>query len=983
MNFTSKDIVSKFVYLRANPNAMQRLVLDIQETISNGEHIVYDPTTPFANVIESMCTIGAAFMTQAESIVRQQYGANASNPEELYLHMSDADFLNRFSSPATGDVMLLMSLDEIKAKAVTVPGNNGLKRLTIPRHTEFSIGNYIFTMQYPIDIDVWPTGSISVYYNTDKPSPLYSLENDRVNWFIGGYGLNSFVGMTISAKQIYINSQIATLNGVNGLYKEYTYADKFHYARAFIKNRNDSEWVEIKTTHTEQVYDANTPTAVLKVLEGVLAVRVPQIYFNNGSIKDSLRVDIYTTKGAIDVNLSSINPDSIIVNWNDYDRVGNDIYTAPLATFSGLTKLMENPVNGGSNGLTFTELRDKVITNGLANPTKPITDEQLDTALDALGYNIVANVDNITDRQYLAVRELPAPDNLDTVTGAGCTVKMLQARLSDVVQQQTVENNGDRVTIKPNTLFRLKDGILSLVNDLERLALLNSANTTPDILANVVNESEFYYTPFYYVLDVTNNIFDTRVYRLDNPTVLSKYLYAENNSMLVNGATKGYKISAKDTGDGYTLLVEASTTELYKSLPVGDIYLQLSYLPPSSNQRVYINGNLIVPIDSGTGRPVDDRYIYSFDLNTKFDIDASHLLLLEDTQSPMNLTTEFDLVYFVKDYVPSGASASDIDNIVNPEILDDYNSSSIYRGFTHEKVKIKVGDYLEKLWTRSRSVVEDTKYETYTADVPMVYTEKVYERNVDGTLKLVWDPLAEQLNANLLHDVGDPVLDSNAQPIMRYIAGDVKLDFDGNPIPLAGTKGMLRQFDLFLVDGRYFFATNTETISYRQEIVNLVTDMVVNDLVSISNRLLERSELFFYPKVTSGVIDVIVNNQEKVQIKADQTFKVTYYVRQDVYENEAVKAAIEKRTAKVISQALNTTTISVLMLTEALKSAAGDDILSVSLNGFTNDVYDTITLADLSVKPVVGKRLTALSNKTLSVQDAIVVNFVNHLPRTA
>lgn len=46
MIVSSKDLITKFAYLRGNPNAMQRLVLNVQESITNGEHITIDPTTP-------------------------------------------------------------------------------------------------------------------------------------------------------------------------------------------------------------------------------------------------------------------------------------------------------------------------------------------------------------------------------------------------------------------------------------------------------------------------------------------------------------------------------------------------------------------------------------------------------------------------------------------------------------------------------------------------------------------------------------------------------------------------------------------------------------------------------------------------------------------------------------------------------------------------------------------------------------------------
>lgn len=520
-------------------------------------------------------------MSHADTIVRKLYSANANTPEELYLHMADADFAGRFSAPARGEILLLLSLEEIIAKAVEV--NSSLKKITIPKHTEFTIGGYLFTMQYPIDISILPTGSINIFYDISEESPIQRLESNFVDWVVTGYGINRIIAMRIPVLQMGISSQTISTNNVTGLFKELIFADNFYYCRAYTKNAGDGTWQEIKTTHTDQVYDVNEPTLVLKVLDKTLSVRLPQIYFNNATIKDSLRVDIYTTKGALEINLSGISPDASIARWIDRDNVATSAYSSPLLTFSGLKLMMENAVTGGSNGLSFAELRERVITNGLANVTKPITDEQLSNSLKLMGYDVVNNIDNITSRQFLALRELPAPSNLDTITGAGCTVKMLQIRLSDLVQYQTVEDHGERVTIKPQTLFRLNNGVLSLVGDLERQSLLNLAATAPDVLANNINNGSYYFTPYYYVLDTGNNIFDTRVYRMDSPKITSKYIVKDNPTMLINSSSLAQGVDLNPTGSGYRLTVEVATTLLYKSLSVDTIYLQLSYLPRVHN----------------------------------------------------------------------------------------------------------------------------------------------------------------------------------------------------------------------------------------------------------------------------------------------------------------------------------------------------------------------------------------------------------------
>lgn len=977
------DLVNKFTVIRANPAAMQRLVLNVQEALLGKEYTPVNVTSPFAILTECAVTAASAAMLHTETLTQRLYPDNAVTDKEIYLHMSDKDYLNRFSTPSRGIFTFLFSLDEIVAKAVPLGDGSGNRKLIIPKHTEISVGGYTFSMQYPIVINVTNTDSISVFFDISKPSPVLTLENNRVNFSFGGYGNKKIILIDVPIQQMVITSQIAQLNNVTGLHKEFSFTDKFYYCRAFIKNAVDSEWVEIKTTHSEQVYDPNTPTAVLTVLSNSVSVRIPQIYFNNGLVKDSLRVDIYTTKGSLDLNLSGFSPDSYVARWLDHDAVGDNNFTTPLYTFSGFLILTENPVTGGSNGLSFNQLRERVITNGLDNAEKPITDEQLSTTLTAMGYDVIVNLDNITDRQILALRELPPPSNKETVTGMGCTVKVLQTRLSDLVQISTVENHGERVTIRPETLFKLQNGILSVVSDSQRNTLLDSTLTPPDILANTANEGGYYYTPFHYVLDTTGNLFDTRIYKLNSPKVVSKYLFLENTAFGLNTSTATYGVDLDPSGSGYRLLVEASVSDVYSALALDQTYVQLSFIPPGSNTRVFINGTLVSPIDGSTGKPVNNKYIYSFSLATRYDIDRNHLLLLEELQSPTNLTGVFDLVYIVRNFLPPGATASDIDNVFDASVLVGYDSASIYHGFVQEKFTIKFGDYLEHMWTRSRSVVEDVKYQRYVNDVPAVYINTVYQRDSNGNIVLTYNTITEELDFTILHEAGDPILDEFGLPIFKHRAGDVILDSNGSPMPVGGSQGMLRQIDMFLVDGRYYFATNEATVSYRKEAVDLIGNWVTNDLSIMSNYLLERSEIFYHPKVTSGLIDVIVNDQQKVQISADQTFVVEYFVRQDVYENEAIRNNLEDKTATVLTESLKNITISVSEMTERLREAGGSDVLSVNVSGFAGDVYSTVTLLDSSAKPVVGKRLTALSNKTLAVQDAIVVKFVRHLPRTS
>ena len=83
---------------------------------------------------------------------------------------------------------------------------------------------------------------------------------------------------------------------------------------------------------------------------------------------------------------------------------------------------------------------------------------------------------------------------------------------------------------------------------------------------------------------------------------------------------------------------------------------------------------------------------------------------------------------------------------------------------------------------------------------------------------------------NLLHRAGDPIL-TDGQPTIRHLAGST-MYVDGAPIPL-NVRGMLRQIDLYMIDGLYYFATSETSTDYKATIPATIVDWVESDIASI------------------------------------------------------------------------------------------------------------------------------------------------------
>lgn len=994
----SSELIPKFTQLMANPYACGRMLLRTLEQATDGKLVFVDPTNPATLLLESAIVLSTAQMLQAEALTRKQYSSMAQDMTDLYRHMSDKDYLGRFSTPAKGSITLMLLLDEVKLKADYVrnaqglPDGTGIRKLTIPKHSEFYVANVTFLTQYAIDIRVMPHGGIQVVYDTTGNSPFYKLESNRVDHGISRQGQYQFLRITFPVLQLAALQQIAQLNNATGFSKNYKIQDRFYYCRAYVKSSTQGTWTEIKTTHSDQVFDPTTPTVLLKVLDGSVDVQIPQIYFNTGLVRDSLRLDFYTTRGELEMDLGSYQPSAFTANWLDRDGGTDTTYVKPLLTFSGLAILSDAPISGGSNGVDFSTLRNRVITQGLSSPTVPVSENQLISTADGAGYQLVKSIDSVTNRIFLATRALPAPEQTlvsnttveaarTTLTSAGCTMLMLQSSLDKLAQEPTITDSGSRLTIKPNTLFQQVNGVLSVTPRATVLDLLNENITPVNALAYAVNTSKYFYTPFFYVLDTDEDTFSTRAYQLSTPAITSKSYFAENVELAIEVSTQNYSVICDLDNSEYTLVLRLAVGDTFTEIELEEFAVQLSYLPPNSSTRVFFTGELKEAEDEDNVT----QYYALFSLKTKFDVNPLHELVLEPLRTTAALTTDMDLTYILRN-PPIDVARTDIDDLTDPTLLVDYDEADVYRGILHERLTIRFGRSLERLWTRSRSVASTRVVSTYDADIMGYYAADVLLRDELGNLVLDWDSNTNTLSQTVLHHAGDPMLEPDGSQVVLHRKGTPILNVDGDVQYLRNDRVMERQTELLLLDGRYYFATDDTVLNYRDSLVRLMAEWITTDIATLAVGLFENTELYFYPKITAGAIDVYVGSGQSVRVDADQSFQVEFYMSEDKYKNEAIRASIAQSTPQIISDVMAGATVSISSMLSALKLALGDDIISVKVTSeilgesdATTKRYQAFTVKDQSLRPNIGKQLLALSNLKLTVVDSVNVSFIKHL----
>ena len=960
----TEEWLSAISQARFNPAAMQRISLSVLERITNGEYDIASPTSPFVFCVESGVVNAAAAMIENEANTRKQYPSMALTQEELYLHMSDKDYAGRFAFPSRTKITMLFEYDELINRMVaTGVGNN--RKLVIPRHTRIEIADIAFTMQYPLEIRQMAHGGLQVVYDNRKLSPLETLTTNIADTLVVKISNRDFLRVDIPISQFKITSHVTPISLASGLAVVYPFEDQFYYARAFYAQA-DGTWKEMLTTHTDQVFDPKTPTAILKVLDKKLHVSLPQVYLTTGLVATEMRIDVYTTKGVLEMVLDNYQANAFKVEWLDYENDDNGRYKAPLTVFTTMAVFSDQVVTGGRNALTFEQLRDRVIVNPAGVPLIPITNVHLTTRLQDLGYDLVKNVDNITNRQFLATRTLPRPADNSVVSGAGCTIQTLSASMAELALLPTVKDNGDRVTILPTTLFQSLNGILNTVPE----ANIQSLLALPlDVRCRRINAENYLFTPFHYVLDRTGNEFEMRSYYLDQPGIEAKSYVSENDTVGIAVATGDYAIERVENGYKITLVTKSS--EAWKALPVETVYCQLSYRPTGERDLASLIGTL-----EGT---VDDEYVFTFLLETEFDLDANDNVVLTSfrmyddapSEHATALTSEFDVIFAASDLDVVGLRKSDIDLALNVVGLP-----TTIVGIARERLTVKLGDPLRKLWRSTRTVPSSLDFERYTANVPALYETDIFERDSSGNI--VMTLIGDDITYNVLHHAGDPVLDEFNNPVLAHSIGDIKLDPDLEPIIRSG-RTLVHQLDLCLVDGVYWFATEDSAAAYRSTIPTIIVGWVNGDIKQVSDYLLERTELFFYPKSTLGQIPAIVLEDQQTNIAAAQSFAVTYHMRGSAHRDTSLRKALEKMAVETINEALQTSTVSTSDIVSQLKEKTSGDAISLQVTGLGGDqAFTTVTLQDDSARLSIRKIAVPLADGTITVEDDVVVTFIKH-----
>lgn len=954
MELTKQDL-QNYIY---DPNKVQKLILEYLEECNSDNLAVIDPTNPFTMLLEAAAVTASNATVEINNIERKLYPSLANKEDDLYHHITDNELTSMFAVPAECSINFYVNVVDMKASGYRPDGANYVQT-TIPKGTSIVvIQTATLTLLNDITVRLYDNGAVDV---EQVANPDNDLAYDDIGTLQGNFiytsltsGLDQtpWIMFTTKIKQVKKYTVNQALNSSTGFSTVVNITDKYCYASISYKNNNTNGMYKyISKTHSEDYIDPQTPTCFISIYDKNILFKIPPVYLTENMISGNINIDVYDTIGNIYLPIDKYTPVDFAITLGDTTANPSTLSSKKIAILADSKAILD----GGKDNFTLDELRDSIINNTTGDIDLPITNYQINRLGELSGFNIVKATDTITNRTYYAVKSLPDLDNSGLVYAkADIFVNTCRMILEDIKDLSGIISNEDRFIIKSNNIFKVVNGVTTILSQ-EQLDYL--ANLDNIKLINHLATNKYFFNPFYYIVTLDENYATSKVYDLDHPDITNNRILAKNNTVSASANINKYGIIKSSTG--YRLIVTLSPNTDFSNLEEGSVKLQLKLPLYGNTSYAYIDSSY----DKVNGV---DRY--AFDINTNLAITTDNLMDLENGSSDI-ATKLMELAVDATIYIIStDASILDPSKFLQDEIY--INDNKKYTVFTKEELSITFGTELKYLYNNLYNVYSARKYKTYTADIPMTYTSDVYEPDpITGT---IFNVKNGQVEYNIIHNAGDQVFDNKGKPVYIHKKGDNVLDDSGNPV-IDTSAGIIRYIDVLLFEYEYYRANASAYVTYKDLITSTVKQYVTSELENINTKLLENTIALYRSYKSANDITIIVNDNYNV-IPYAITPSVTLYMSNTTVVNSSLLDEYRNTIGNIINTYLDNNVLVMEEIKGLIKDSIGSNITGVKITGIDPSNAEVISIKDANRKLVLNKALTVNKNNEYIVIYDIKLN---------
>lgn len=957
--------------LANNPQRGINLVInEVEKNWFAGTVSLNSKSHPAVLMIDLILAGDHGFLNRLMDCHSKVFMQHARNISDLSRNMGDDDRFGLFAMPATSTLQFAVEVNsfmDIAKDYTATRGNVTLtgKKLLIPKDTIINVSGYAFAVNNGVEIRYSEKTGYQAVYDEETNNPFDPISTNLLDKSFKVVNGRTYLLVSIPVKQLDIRAtENVTSNESSGCRGVIDYPDYLFGIRAFLVK--DNALTEIKVTYDQDVFDALTPTLALNIdtVNSRYEFEMPDVYIANGLGTGSIRIYTYTTKGALEKDLRGTPTNDITALYQDF-RLGAGLlgtYSDVLRNAAGIAWAMSDVISGGSDPVPFNVLKRNLINDRRSRVT-PITQDNLEGKVEEYGYSTVKTIDFMTKRTYSVSKELPVQTNKGFFAPMSCFVGSHLASANDLVGSGVVLDNGKRITIPHNVLFDITTPSTKLVNQLQKARYLTMSSVQ---LVDVMAATTLAYTPFYYVMDMTNNQAVLRTYHLDAPIVNKQTFMAENSTLGIELGVGSISVEHRD--DGYLITIVTKSSDAYKNIDNDLLGLQLSIRPEDTNSTASMAGRIVAITE-------EKERVWEFKLGSTFDVDVNDVIYFNSfnqfgtIQPSTGAALTLDLTLIFTTIGNMDGDKSDSDAKLDLSLFDEDMVAIIE---THYNVSL--GKRLGNLYSRIRPLIGEAQYLRYEADVPDTYRENKYLRDDKGYL--IFDSNDETI---LVEKAGDIKYNTDGTQQLLYRGGIDIVYENGVPVELA-PRDLKYHWDFIAFDGSYFFANDVYDVDFAQATKNFFINNITKDMEGFSSQALDQTKLFYQPRSKLGYQKVVVNSNYESFLKQDLSFTVTFYLTANGYKNQNLKDALTESSPQVINEALfNSKTIGVSNFNGSLMKDAGEEVVSVKISALSGDTtVDVISNIDSLTGFCVRKELKLSGDGGLTVKEAIDVIFLEH-----
>lgn len=579
-----------------NPLTIQHALLTRFENETG--YAIVDNNNPASVLMEGFASMASAQMKMMDETVRPAiYPARAVTTADLFKHISDYDYVDVFSSPATATIVLVVEKNFILTHSVPVPDpnnpgkNKDYVKMTIPRSTQIHLGDHTFGLYYPIEIrSSIKSGRFTVVYQDHDingnlaNNPLKTLETNVLDFEFREFNGHKLAYINIPVYQFKISGHDLVLSGTAGFKTKIAYSDSFYALRVWADvltnfghdstEEDKYERKELELAVSGQVYDPTSPTVVFTPDEEdkEVTIEVPYVYFMENRIQGTMHVDIYTTEGELNYQVPFNTDETCVIDMfsnispDEEDMYNATYYAEPFRAMPALRAFPTSSIiNGGSNGLDFEQIRQRVIKG--VNTTVLQTPDDIDAYFASYGYTATLYRDGITDRIFIVHTTVVDEDGVI----AGMDTIPTVFDFSKINEYSTIVKASDSVfTILPSTLYKFDDKkrICVPLTDIERNEL---ENKSAEDKVNEFNKNIFTLSPFHLQVNTANRYPTTISYDMLQVKRLARTFIAardEQYGLALNTVNLDVYPREGDVADRYRMTFRVARVGFGDEVPV-------------------------------------------------------------------------------------------------------------------------------------------------------------------------------------------------------------------------------------------------------------------------------------------------------------------------------------------------------------------------------------------------------------------------------